>query len=236
MRRLPLRGRLFCFLLACIFVSCGGRNAQPEPQHLEVKTATEAGKALIQRASKTGATSILILTTAQLNDWQLMATRAALDGYTTMVVQVVRPASGDWHHTLALAEKAVSIMRESGSIDIAIGGEAVAGNLALHVAQRDPSIAAVFCISPGLEYDGVDVEDLVEDIEHRPLLFTAAQNDAYSASSASTLKSLSQGYSELRIFDGSAHGTDLLVAHPNVIDQILEWLRPILGKDVSKVK
>jgi len=41
------------------------------------------------------------------------------------------------------------------------------------------------------------------------------------------LKEVAPGFSELRMFLGSAHGTDLLDAHDDVPGQILSWLRAI---------
>jgi len=83
-------------------------------------------------------------------------------------------------------------------------------------------------LSPGLTYKNLAIEKAMTELSDRPVLIMAAEGDSYAASSSATLKAAAPGYSELRTYKGTAHGTDLLSAHRTVIPQILQWLEPIV--------
>lgn len=113
--------------------------------------------------------------------------------------------------------------------NIAIAGEDLGANLALHAIHEDPQFQAAVLLSPGLEYRGVSTEAVASEMRTRPLLILAAENDAYAVASAEALKNAALGFSELQVYAGTAHGVDLLTAAPAAEELMLHWLSKVIG-------
>jgi acetyl esterase/lipase len=111
-----------------------------------------------------------------------------------------------------------------------IAGASIGANLALHYAVTDPRIQAVILLSPGEDYRGVRVMPALDDYTQRPLLIMASEGDSYSAATARKMQEAAESQCELRIYPGSAHGTDILNAAGNATGQIFLWLEPIVQR------
>jgi len=133
-------------------------------------------------------------------------------------------ATGD----IEAAKKAL-LSRGADPANLAIVGASLGANLALVYAQGDRDIQTVIMLSPGLDYKSIRTEPVMKKYPGRPVLLMASEEDTYSARSCAVLKEAAQGYSELRGYAGSAHGTDLLVTEQGATEQILMWLDEILG-------
>jgi len=83
-------------------------------------------------------------------------------------------------------------------------------------------------LSPGLNLYGLNVEDDIRRLKDCPVLLVTCDNEAYSASSATTLKAAAPAYSEIQHYTCASLGTDLFVFHPNAMNQVIDWLRPII--------
>ena len=114
---------------------------------------------------------------------------------------------------------------------LAVMGEGLGANLALHFALKDPDIQAVVMVSPGLEHQGIGTENEIRQLTDCPTLLISGEGDAYAAMSASALKAAAPIFSELRTWPGGAHGADLLATHPQAVPYILQWLLGILHDD-----
>ncbi|MBI2422512.1 MAG: hypothetical protein HYV27_06765 [Candidatus Hydrogenedentes bacterium] len=130
----------------------------------------------------------------------------------------------------ALLDQAVNALQSAGvpASEIALAGMGPAATVAASYAAEHPGIAGLILISPGLREQGIALELLFDRVDDRPVFLAAADNDAYTASSAQTLKAQSDGFCELRLFPGSAQGLDLFSSHPNAIQQLLQWLHTSL--------
>ncbi len=113
--------------------------------------------------------------------------------------------------------------------DLAVMGEELGASLALKFALADLSMQAVVMLSPGLDLYGLNVEDDIRRLKDCPVLLVTCDNEAYSASSATTLKAAAPAYSEIQHYACASLGTDLFAFHPNAMNQIADWLRPIIG-------
>lgn len=135
----------------------------------------------------------------------------------------------DWAAAVADIAAAKKTLLEAGADpdNIAIVGASIGANMALTYAKDDPQIQAVVLLSPGEAYRGLEIVSVIEHFRTRPVLIVTAEGDTYSASSSAKLKEAAPGFSELRMLPGSAHGTDLLDAHPDAPGQILSWLGSI---------
>jgi pimeloyl-ACP methyl ester carboxylesterase len=109
-------------------------------------------------------------------------------------------------------------------------GSSVGGSAGMKYAVDDSSVAKLIMISPGIKYQGVDIEKAAWDYIHG-LYVTAANGDDYSRMSANKLYSESPAdEKEIKIFDGvdGAHGTELFAATANSLNPltslIADWV------------
>jgi len=142
----------------------------------------------------------------------------------------------DWALAVGDIEAAKEALLAAGADpeNIAIVGASIGANLALIYAKDDPQIQAVVMLSPGETYHGLEIVSVMEQFRRRPVLIISAEGDTYSASSSAKLKEAAPGFSELRMFAGSAHGTDLLDARDDVSGQILFWLRAVFDGESAR--
>jgi|GEM_PF-310059 len=113
--------------------------------------------------------------------------------------------------------------------NVAVVGASIGANLVLRYALNHPDVAATVMVSPGLDYKGVETEQAIRELGKRPALLVTSQGDSYSAESCATLKKAASGLCELREYAGSAHGTNLLDGPTHAAEDILLWLRLIIG-------
>ena len=144
----------------------------------------------------------------------------------------------DWEAALADIAAAKEALLNAGvdPENIAIAGASIGANLALTFAKDDPQIQAVVLVSPGETYRGIEIVSVMEHFRERPVLILATEGDTYSAASSAKLMETAPGFSELRMHPGSAHGTDLLDAHPGAAGQILFWLEAIFEGESAKIR
>jgi pimeloyl-ACP methyl ester carboxylesterase len=161
------------------------------------------------------------------------SSRSGPNGKSLDYLQIEKQADG-WMSSLADIRTARQALLDHGANpkDLGVAGEELGASLALKYALSEPSIQAVVMLSPGLDLHGLHIEKDILKLKDCPVLLVTAENDAYSAMSASALKSAASVFSEIQRFSGSALGADLFASHPNVMNQIVDWLRPIL--DPSK--
>ena len=182
---------------------------------------------------------------ADRHRWAHFATLADQAGYMTLAYDIrghgdSQNRSGeavgfrsfkqsDWASAVADIEAAKEALLVAGADpdNIAIAGASIGANLALIYAKDDPQIQAVVLLSPGEAYRGLEIVSVMAHFRTRPVLIISAEGDTYAASSSAKLKEAAPGFCELRMFPGSAHGTDLLDAHDDMPGQILFWLGAI---------
>ena len=242
-------------LVVPLFMSCGGPSKQQaEDEPLSVTFATPGGTEL--RASLLvpkpdgGAPSGLLLLHRAGSDrrgWELFARRLRREG--RMVMTIDFPGHGESAPRPDLPQKAndfsradwLALLDDCGAAldklvaegadasNLAVGGEGVGANLALHLARRAPRVRALVLVSPGLTQDGVEAAPMLEELTDCPVLYLAAEGDNYAAESARTLAEQTPGFHDLKIFPGTHHGTDLFAGSPSAMNQTIKWLETVLG-------
>lgn len=115
--------------------------------------------------------------------------------------------------------------------NIYLAGASIGANLSFWCLKDHSEIAGAILFSLGLNYKGVLTEPLASKISPKQkVLMVASQDDERSAGNATDmakkLKDLLpvKTISELIIYETGGHGTDLLIAHPELSERILQFL------------
>ncbi len=120
----------------------------------------------------------------------------------------------------------------------ALVGASVGCSLALDYAGNDPSVDAVVCLTPGEKYMGLNSLGDVRRLYGRKLLFVATEDERKAADKLKDIadkgaKSAPQGAAaseiEVRVPEGSAHGTAMFGTVSGIEQQLAEWLRQAVG-------
>lgn len=106
----------------------------------------------------------------------------------------------------------------------AVIGASIGANMALITAALQPAIKTVVLMSPGLDYRGVTTAGAIAEYGDRPLLIIASMEDIYPADSSHQLQQLAKGESQLIMYEGAGHGTDMFGPEPELADLIIAWL------------
>jgi predicted acyl esterase len=134
--------------------------------------------------------------------------------------------SQDWD----LAEQDIQVwldwLREQDGVDgtrVAIIGGSIGGNLALIGCANDENCVTAVALSPGTDYRGVAPGDAVESGINALLM--ASHRDTFAADSIREFFANGTGYVAARMYQGSAHGTNLFNNDlDSVANAIVNWL------------
>src|SRR3989344_5505125 len=120
------------------------------------------------------------------------------------------------------------------SESVAVTGASIGANLALQYQAEHSEIKAVVLLSSGVDYKGIKTEPLaMRVLPEQSVFLSGAKEDVRSSGSscadaASILFNILPARDKkLKVFDGPEHGTDLFTAHPELMDEIVNWLRNI---------
>lgn len=204
-------------------------------QDIDLKTLDNINiKATFYKGNKDKPSIILLhMLDRNRNDWNEFAKSLQAIGYNVVSIDLRGhgESSLKWKsfsekdfNNMVLDVKAAKeflVNQELGN-NIAIIGASIGANTALNFAVQDGSIKTIVLLSPGLEYREVKTEETIKQFKN-PILIVAAEGDSYSADSSRTLNSLSKN-SELKIYNGSEHGTRLL-GKTDVDKVMINWLK-----------
>jgi len=164
-------------------------------------------------------------------DWRPLIPRLQQGGYTVLAVdlrgQGVTGGAANWTQARQDVLDMLAALRALDGVDgerIAVIGAGIGADLALTGCAASTFCDAVVALSPGLDDQGVPTEGAVAQLGDRPLLLAAAVDDPAGAGAAQALDGLAGGPHELLLLDGSARGTGLLEARPDLAGTILAWL------------
>ncbi|MCB1219669.1 MAG: alpha/beta fold hydrolase [Planctomycetales bacterium] len=110
---------------------------------------------------------------------------------------------------------------------VAIIGASIGANLAIIYGSGDLRVRTVVALSAGQDYRGLKPAAYLERYGRRPLYLVCSKADKYSWESSVALEKLATAADpvSLRVFEGKAHGTNLLTEHEGLDDTIVSgWL------------
>ncbi|MBI5227112.1 alpha/beta hydrolase [Candidatus Micrarchaeota archaeon] len=108
-------------------------------------------------------------------------------------------------------------------------GASIGSTAAILAGAQDNYIGKIVMLSPGMSYQDVNIQSSLSDYRH-DILVVATTNDRYSAQAASTIASVrNTPETTTKIYDGSAHGTDMFEStnssSPSLSDLIRNFLK-----------
>ena len=232
-------------MLLVALAACSARppDGPPEPARFQLGPPDRSVGATYYPSPQPSAPTILLLPLpgSSRDAWEPLARQAQRQGYTALAFDIAperaqgiagsrNRSAADWLRLFDLvrAAKAEALARGADPANLAIGGAGITANLALQYAQSDPDMQAVVLLSPGLEYEGIAIDQTIRAIGKRPIYIAVTEGDAYAHSSSLQLHTSAEGYCELHVYKGAAHGTDIFSTSANAAEQILLWLKPIL--------
>ena len=152
-------------------------------------------------------------------------------GYATLAIDMRGHGATGGRQDWGLAETDLQIvwqyLRDLPQVDpqaTAVIGASIGANMALRLAANVPQIDTAVLLSPGLDYRGVTTDDALANYGERPVFYAASADDQYAADSVGALFGQTPGPKQAEIFDGSAHGTQMLTAVPEISSLVGDWL------------
>lgn len=178
-------------------------------------------------------------------DWAPLATAIQRAGYMTLAIdprgqgESRRGPDGpgatsigeeSWRAAAADFAAAHRALLDNGADpeNIALAAAGAQTVLALAYARANPAVQGVILVSPELEFRDLDAAALIRDLADRPILIQFATGDTYAAAAGRRLNERAEGFTELREYQGAAHGAGVYAVSENARQQVLLWLDTIL--------
>lgn len=137
----------------------------------------------------------------------------------------------DWARIELDLEAALSDLRARGIGEkrAVLGGASIGANLALRVAARHPAVPLVLLFSPGLNYQGVGIEQALDALQS-PVILAAAPDDPYAYRTAQWFEGRMRGAGSRFLRAASGHGVRMLEGEANrpFVDGLLRCVEDLL--------
>ena len=115
-----------------------------------------------------------------------------------------------------------AFLRSQGARDVVYVGASMGGTASI-IAAQDQKPLAVVAVSAPTNFRGLDAPIVAGSVQ-RPVLLMASRGDTAAFDSLQELQRTLPN-PDTRIYDGDAHGTALLDARPEAIDEIVSFLK-----------
>lgn len=131
---------------------------------------------------------------------------------------------------------AVAWLEKNRGVDkdnLVLIGASIGANLALQYMAEDPSIKKVVLLSPGFNYRGIKTDQLMKKlVPDQRVLLVASDDDEYSFKTVKELNRLALKNSELWEFSGLGHGTTMFERRPELMSEVVGWIKAFLNDKV----
>ena|SRR3989338_990390 len=126
-------------------------------------------------------------------------------------------------------ETAILFAKDQGFSEenMVLMGASIGANLAIQALQKHPSIPSAVALSPGLDYHGINIESIMDQLQtHQKVLLVASDDDPYSLHSIKQLREHSPSQAASMECSGCGHGTNMLEKDPGLTEKIFSFLTP----------
>jgi pimeloyl-ACP methyl ester carboxylesterase len=189
---------------------------------------TSDGLTLTGRLFGTGKVGVTLahMFPADATSWYPAARRIAKAGYMVLAFNFRGYATSEGDKQIAKGpmdiEAASRFLARAGARDVAFVGASMGGTASIIAAETlDP--LCVVSVSAPLRFMGLDAPAVAGRVQ-RPVLLIAARGDGPAFAAVGELE---RGLPnpETKLYEGDAHGTNLLADRPGAVDEIVTFLR-----------
>jgi pimeloyl-ACP methyl ester carboxylesterase len=231
--------RITVFLIAICAVLLGaGASAASRVVNFRASDGTPLVADLYEPQVQPAPAIVLVhmLTRSRL-DWAATAERMEEAGFVALAVDLrghgqsggASDSAGDMAPMQRDVQAAVAFLKSRNNVTtgrIGIAGASLGANLAVLVAAADPSIRSLALLSASGDYKGLRIEAALRKVD-RPVLLVAGSDDPYALRSAASLAATG-ARRETATLPDAGHGTVMLIRHPDLTGQLVDWFRRTL--------
>ena len=235
--------RCLVVILLAVGVACGQGDPSADPddagavRERDVRFETSDELTLTGRLFGSGKVGITLghMFPSDATSWYPAAQRLARAGYMALAFNFRGYATSEGDKEVAATpgdvEAAMTFLRANGARDVVVVGASMGGTASMVAAEQLDPLAVVSVSSP-LRFMGLDAPAIAGHVQ-RPVLLLAARGDGEAFSAIEELERALPN-PETKLYEGDAHGTNLLADRPEAIDEILTFLRRYAPLDRSK--
>ena len=232
-----------------IFARQAGREEESEKMTMEenISFTTEDGikiAATFYKAKNPNGISVILLhmRAKSRDDWEEFALKLNEAGFDALAIdfrghgesggtRVDQFSDQDYQDLILDAEAAEDYIQaknpDKNIEKIALIGGSIGANTALNYAVKKPSgKVALSLLSPGLDYKGVRTDETSKQVTV-PVFLATSSDDPQSYDGLETWKANIKNL-EVVTFTDAGHGTHMFDPHPELADQIINWLKRLI--------
>lgn len=128
----------------------------------------------------------------------------------------------DFNNMILDVSSSKAYLESIGITNIFVVGASIGANTALNFVVTNPDLKGVVLLSPGLDYRGIKTQEDAKKIKV-PTLIIVSRQDSYAFDSSNTLYSLITSDKQIKVYDGTQHGTDMFLS-TDMDKVIIEWI------------
>ncbi len=211
--------KLFILLILSIFIV--GCSIISGPKNIELKTDDGLKIAGLMNSNSTAnAVIFLHMLNGKKEDWNNLSNWLNGKGYTTLAIdfrghgqsegKIEDFKEEDFEKMVLDVKAAKEYLKDKDYKNIYIVGASIGANVGLRYAASDPDIKKIILLSPGENYKGVTVTDVLDDYKGELYLFSPTELEE-EFNFATKLKDSFKGEKLLRVLPGNSnHGTKMI--------------------------
>lgn len=129
-------------------------------------------------------------------------------------------------------ESALDFLKQKGARleNIYLCGASIGANLTIDFMDKYKEVEKGVALSAGLNYKGIETLPTVSQFSAKQNIYLAAAGDDARAGGpademAQQIYDATAGRKEIKIYETGGHGTDLFTAHPEFMEELINWLQ-----------
>ena len=128
----------------------------------------------------------------------------------------------DFNRAVLDVKAAVSYLESKNISKIGIVGSSIGSSIGLKYAAQDDTVKSLVLLSPGIDYEGVNISTDVNRYSGA-VLIVASNDDLQSALDSQSLFDSATGKKQLKLYESAGHGTNMF-SKEDIFDLIISWL------------